>query len=303
MPNAFIGDGNKRAVFMTLKVQSVCIIGTGLIGGSLALALRRANFSSQITGAGRTEATLKKAVELGVIDSYETDLAKAVSNADIVVVAVPLCSMKPVFEQIAPGLSETAVVTDAGSSKQTVIADAKSALGSKGDRFVAGHPIAGTERSGVGAAFKELYDGRCVILTPTGSTESEATDLITAMWQAAGAEVEVMSAEHHDLVLAGTSHLPHLLAFGLVDCLNKLENVDEVFRFAAGGFRDFTRIASSDPVMWRDICLSNRDDIMAMMKKYRDEMEVIYRALENNDGEQLEEIFTRAKKSRDDFCG
>lgn len=286
---------------MTLKAHTVCIIGTGLIGGSLALALRRAGFCQKITGAGRTEATLKKAVELGVIDSYETDLAKAASGADIIVVAVPLGAMKSVFEQIAPGLSNTVVVTDAGSAKQSVIRDAEAALGDKASKFVAGHPIAGTEQSGVEAAFKELYDNRRVILTPTESTSAEAAALVRAMWEAAGAEVETMSAEHHDLILAGTSHLPHLLAFGLVDCLNNLKDVGEIFRFAAGGFRDFTRIASSDPVMWRDICLSNRDDVMAMMKKYKNEMETIYRALEKNDGKQLEEIFTRAKKSRDSF--
>ena len=287
---------------MTLKAQSVCIIGTGLIGGSLALALRRTEFCAQITGAGRTEATLKTAVDLGVIDSYETDFAKAVSGADIVVVAVPLGAMKSVFEKIAPGLSATAVVTDAGSAKQSVIRDAEVALGDKACRFVAAHPIAGTERSGVQAAFKELYDEKRVILTPTRSTEPGATDLITAMWQAAGAEVESMSAEHHDLVLAGTSHLPHLLAFGLVDCLNNLEDVDEIFRFAAGGFRDFTRIASSDPVMWRDICLSNREAVMAMMKRYFQEMDKMYEALQESDGEKLKDIFVRAKKARDDFC-
>ena len=288
---------------MTLKAQSVCIIGTGLIGGSLALALRRADFCTRITGAGRTEVTLKKAVELGVIDSYETDLTKAVSGADIVVVAVPLSAMKSVFEQIAPGLSATTVVTDAGSAKQSVIRDAEAALGDKANRFVAAHPIAGTERSGVQAAFKELYEGKRVILTPTGSTESGAIDLVTAMWQVAGAEVETMSAEHHDQVLAGTSHLPHLLAFGLVDCLNNLEDVDEIFRFAAGGFRDFTRIASSDPVMWRDICLSNREAVMAMMKRYFQEMDKMYEALQESDGEKLKDIFVRAKKARDDFCG
>ena len=288
---------------MTLKAHSVCIIGTGLIGGSLALALRRAEFCAQITGAGRTEATLKTAVDLGIIDSYETDLTKAVSGADIIVVAVPLSAMKSVFEQIAPGLSATTVVTDAGSAKQSVIRDAEAALGDKANRFVAAHPIAGTERSGVQAAFKELYEGKRVILTPTGSTESGAIDLVTAMWQAAGAEVETMSAEHHDQVLAGTSHLPHLLAFGLVDCLNNLEDVDEIFRFAAGGFRDFTRIASSDPVMWRDICLSNREAVMAMMKRYFQEMDKMYEALQESDGEKLKDIFVRAKKARDDFCG
>jgi prephenate dehydrogenase len=287
---------------MASKVQKICIIGTGLIGGSLALALRRAGFVQQFTGAGRTEATLKKAVELGVIDSYETDLAKAVSDVDIVVVAVPLGAMKAVFEQIAPGLSENTVVTDAGSAKQSVIQDAEAVFGEKACRFVPAHPIAGTERSGVGAAFKELYDNRRVIVTPTTSTEAEAVDLVCAMWQAAGAEVETMSAEHHDMVLAGTSHLPHLLAFGLVDCLNNLDDVDEIFRFAAGGFRDFTRIASSDPVMWRDICLSNREDVMAMMKRYFKEMDKMYEALKESDGEKLKEIFIRAKKARDDFC-
>ncbi len=170
---------------MALKAQSVCIIGTGLIGGSLALALREAKFCTRIIGAGRTEATLKKAVDLGIIDSYETDLAKAVSGADIVVVAVPLGAMKSVFEQIAPALSVTTVVTDAGSAKQTVIRDAEAALGEKVGRFVAAHPIAGTEKSGVQAAFKELYDKKRVIITPTESTESSAVDLVIAMWQAA----------------------------------------------------------------------------------------------------------------------
>jgi len=286
---------------LTHKVHSVCIIGTGLIGGSLALALRRAEFCQKITGAGRTEATLKKAVELNIIDRYETEVAAAVSAADIVVVCVPLGDMKSVFLQVKKGMSHECVVTDAGSCKQSVIADAESAFGESFDRYVPGHPIAGTEKSGITAAFAELYDHRRVILTPTDKTCSEALDLVRSMWQSAGAEVETMSAEHHDKVLAGTSHLPHLLAFGLVDCLNNLDDVDEIFRFAAGGFRDFTRIASSDPVMWRDICLHNRDDVMKMMKNYRDEMEVIYRALESSDGEKLKEIFMRAKKVRDKF--
>jgi prephenate dehydrogenase len=286
---------------MSHKVKSVCIIGTGLIGGSLALALRRAKFCEEITGSGRTESTLKQAVELGVIDSYDVDMRNAVAHADIVVISVPLGAMKSVLEQVSSGLSETAVITDVGSAKQCVVRDAEAVLGKRASSFVAGHPIAGTEKNGVSAAFSDLYKGRRVILTPTDSTNVDAVDLVRAMWEAVGAEVETMSAEHHDLVLAGTSHLPHLLAFGLVDCLNNLEDVDEIFRFAAGGFRDFTRIASSDPVMWRDICLSNRDDVMAMMKIYRDEMEKMYRALEDSDGEKLKEIFERAKKARDRF--
>jgi prephenate dehydrogenase len=285
------------------QVETVCIIGTGLIGGSLALAIKQAGFCREIVGAGRTESTLIKAAELGVIDRYDTSIVKAVADADIVVVSVPLGSMHTVFEQINAGRNEATIITDAGSAKQSVIEDAEAAFGAGFDNFVPGHPIAGTERSGVTAAFPELYRKRRVILTPTESTSPAAVETVRAMWRAAGAEVETMSAEHHDLVLAGTSHLPHLLAFGLVDCLNNLEDVDEIFRFAAGGFRDFTRIASSDPVMWRDICLSNREQVLAMMKRYRDEMEKMYKILEAGDGEQLREIFERAKKARDAFCG
>ncbi|MDA3869295.1 MAG: prephenate dehydrogenase/arogenate dehydrogenase family protein [Gammaproteobacteria bacterium] len=286
---------------MTAKVQTVCIIGTGLIGGSLALALKQAGFCRHVIGAGRTEATLQKAVELGVIDHYEMDYAVAVKDADVVVVAVPLSAMKNVFEQIAPALSATAVVTDAGSAKQSVIKDAELALAKNFKRFVAGHPISGTEKSGVTAALVDLYKNRKVILTPTDRADADAVKLVTEMWQAAGAEVESMSARHHDLVLAGTSHLPHILAFGLVDCLNNLEGVDEVFRFAAGGFRDFTRIASSDPVMWRDICLSNREDIFRMLEKYQQQLQTIHQALQDSDGEALINIFARAKQARDQF--
>ena len=285
------------------RVDTVCIIGTGLIGGSLALAIRQAGFCREITGAGRTEETLIKAVELGVIDRYDTSISNAALTADIVVVCVPLGAMHAVFEQINTAEIENTIITDAGSAKQSVIDDAESVFGTEFQNFVPGHPIAGTEQSGVGAAFPELYQRRRVILTPTENTSYDALDKVRAMWQSAGAEVDTMSAEHHDVILAGTSHLPHLLAFGLVDCLKNLEDIDQIFRFAAGGFRDFTRIASSDPVMWRDICLSNRHQVMAMMKRYRIEMEKIYKALEAGDGEKLREIFERAKKSRDAFCG
>lgn len=283
-------------------VDTVCIIGTGLIGGSLALALKAAQFCKSITGAGRTEATLKQATELAVIDRYNIDMAAAVAEADIIVVCTPLSAMPEVFKTIAPALKPTAIVTDAGSAKQGVIEHAKQILGEHYSNFVAGHPIAGTEQSGVAASFEALFQQRRVILTPTEDTSVSAIETVTAMWQAAGAQVENMEAAHHDKILAGTSHLPHLLAFGLVDCLNKLDDVDEIFRFAAGGFRDFTRIASSDPVMWRDICMSNREEILAMMKKYRDEMKGIYRALEQEDGEKLLEVFTRSKAVRDAFC-
>ena len=178
----------------------------------------------------------------------------------------------------------------------------RKALGSKFKQFVPGHPIAGTEQSGFEAAFDSLYQDRRVILTPTEENKPEQVDLIKAMWRAAGAEIDEMGARHHDLVLAGTSHLPHLLAYGLVDCLNQVDDVDEIFRFAAGGFRDFTRIASSDPTMWRDICMSNRDAVLAMMQRFENEMNDLKQAIEIEDADALFEIFRRAKAARDDFC-
>lgn len=285
---------------MQAMINQICIIGTGLIGGSLALALKKSGFCNQITASGRTEATLKKAMDLGIIDSYDMDMSKAVADADIVMVAVPLASIRSVFEKIQAGLKPTAVITDAGSAKQCVIDDAQAVL-KQNHLFVAGHPIAGTEKSGAEAAFDTLYHNRKVILTPTDNTDKSAVALVESMWIAAGATVEKMSALHHDKVLAGTSHLPHLLAFGLVDCLNNLDDVDEIFKYAAGGFRDFTRIASSDPDMWRDICLHNKTEVLYMMDQYNKEMEKIYRALKNDDGDALKTIFKRAKESRDNF--
>lgn len=282
-------------------INRLCIIGVGLIGGSLALALKKAGACKEVIGAGRNKERLEKALSLGVIDRIETDYAKAVQQADMVFVAVPLGAMKEVFEQIAPGLHPRTIVTDAGSAKMCVVHDAETAFGLKINQFIPGHPIAGTEQSGVEAAFDSLYQRRRVILTPLESNSLEDIKKVRAMWQAAGAEVDEMGARHHDLVLAGTSHLPHILAFSLVDCLNRLDDVDEIFKFAAGGFRDFTRIASSDPVMWRDICLYNRDAVLAMMQRFQQEVDEVRHAVEAEDGEQLLNIFSRAKKARDDF--
>ena len=289
---------------MSVLINNLCVIGTGLIGGSFCLALKEAGVCNNITGAGRSEETLKKAQQLNIIDCYETDIAIAVKDADVIFVSVPLGATESVFEKISAGLKQAgnnkAVITDAGSSKQQVqiIADK---VFSDASQFVAGHPIAGTEKSGPDAAFSELYNNRRVILTPTENTNKEAVRLITQLWQQTGAEVEIMSAEHHDKVLAATSHLPHLLAFGLVDCLENIDDIEDVFRFAAGGFRDVTRIASSDPTMWRDICLNNQQPILEMMKRYKDELDMLYNALESSDGEKLMEVFTRAKATRDKF--
>ena len=290
---------------MTALIDKLCVIGTGLIGGSLCLALKEATAVNSIVGAGRSEETLQKAQQLNIIDGYETDISEAVKDADLIFVSVPLGAMEMVFEKISTGLEQAgntkAVITDAGSSKQQVQQLAEKIFSDNSDRFVAGHPIAGTENSGPGAAFTDLYKDRRVILTPTDNTDSDAIKLVTEMWQKTGAAVESMDAAHHDKVLAATSHLPHLIAFGLVHCLENIDDIEDVFRFAAGGFRDVTRIASSDPTMWRDICLNNQQPILDMMKRYKDELDLLYNALEAGDGEKLMEVFQHAKQTRDKF--
>lgn len=282
-------------------IDRLCIIGVGLIGGSLALALKKAGYCREVVGAGRNASNLKKAQELGVIDRFETDYSKAVAHADVVFVAVPLGAMAEVFEKIKPALNKQTLVTDGGSAKQCVIDDAKKAFGTQLCQFIPGHPIAGTEKSGAEAAFHTLYKDRRVILTPLESNQRDDIERIRLMWEAAGAEVDEMGARHHDLILAGTSHLPHLLAYGLVDCLNQVDDVDEIFRFAAGGFRDFTRIASSDPTMWRDICMANSEAVLAMMERFQVELSELKTAIEKDDAQALYDIFSRAKTARDDF--
>jgi len=290
---------------MPALINNLCVIGTGLIGGSFCLALKQAGVCKNIIGAGRSEATLLKAQQLNMIDRYETDIVDAVKDADVIFVSVPLGATQSVFEKIASGLSasgnQKAVITDAGSSKQQVQALADKIFAGTAKRFVAGHPIAGTENSGPDAAFAELFENRRVILTPAADTDAGAIELVTELWQRAGATVETMDAEHHDKVLAATSHLPHVLAFGLVHCLENMDDIEDIFRFAAGGFRDVTRIASSDPTMWRDICLNNRQPILDMMKRYRVELDMLYNALEAGDGEKLMEVFEHAKQTRDKF--
>lgn len=290
---------------MTHLIDNLCVIGTGLIGGSFSLAMKRAGACSNIIGAGRSEQTLLEARRLGIIDEIEMDISAAVQRADVIFVSVPLGAMPAVFEKIARGLEASSgtdvVITDAGSSKQQVQVFADEILKQFASRFVAGHPIAGTENSGPSAAFAELFDERRTILTPTESTDDDAVALVTRLWQSTGALVETMDAVHHDRVLAATSHLPHIIAFGLVHCLENLDDIEDVFRFAAGGFRDVTRIASSDPTMWRDICLNNQQPILDMMKRYKDELDVLYNALETGDGDKLMEVFQHAKTTRDKF--
>lgn len=282
-------------------IERLCIIGVGLIGGSLARALREAGACQEVVGAGRNSANLQTAVDLGVIDRYDTDLAQAVSGADMVVVCVPLGAMEGVFRAIKGQLTAHAVLTDVGSAKGSVIEAAQRVFDAVPDFFVPGHPIAGTEQSGVEASFPELYRDRRVILTPLPETDAHATDRVRDLWEAAGARVTEMDPIHHDAVLAATSHLPHVLAYTLVDSLSKLNDSDELFEYAAGGFRDFTRIASSDPVMWRDICLANGDAIQLMLEHYINDLQGLKRALKHHDGQQLLELFSAAKHARDRY--
>jgi len=282
-------------------IGRLAVIGVGLIGGSLARALRVAGQVGEVVGCGRSAANLEAAQRLGVVDRFSHDPAEAVRDADMVFIAVPLGAMRDIFAAIKGNLSGEAVVTDGGSVKGSVVADAAAAFGQVPTRFVPGHPIAGTERTGVEASFPELYRNRRVILTPLAETDPEAIQGVTGMWEACGAEVSCMEVHHHDEVLAATSHLPHMLAFGLVDALARLRGNDEIFRYAAGGFRDFTRIASSDAVMWRDICIANREALGSVLAGFGTEMADLADSIRRGDGDHLLEIFRRAKAARDRY--
>ena len=285
-----------------LVINQLTIIGVGLIGGSLARALKRAGAVGEIVGSGRDVDHLQRALASGVIDRAEPDMATAVQGADMVLVAAPVGAMEAIFRAIAPTLPTDAVLTDAGSTKASVVEAAKKVFGELPPNFVPGHPIAGTEKSGVEASFAELYDGRRVILTPTENSAPEAVNRVRDMWQQAGAEVVETSISHHDEILAATSHLPHLLAFSLVDTLATMDDKQEIFEFAAGGFRDFTRIASSDPQMWHDICAHNGPSLLKMLERFEADLDKLRQAIANGDSDYLLQVFTRAKSARDQFC-
>lgn len=280
-------------------IGKLVVIGVGLIGGSLACALRKAGVVAEVVGVGRGLANLEQALALDVIDRYSQDAAREVLDADLVVIGATLGATADIFASIAPALGRHTVVTDVGSTKASVVAAARAALGEHFPRFVPGHPIAGTEHSGAQAAYAELYVGHRVILTPLDATEPAALARVQAMWEAAGARVTQMSVADHDRVLAATSHLPHLLAFTLVDMLAAAADADDIFALAAGGFRDFTRIASSSPEMWRDIALANRDALLDMCTAYSERLDGLMQALRTGDGQALELSFTRAKLARD----
>ena len=282
-------------------IKKLVIFGVGLIGGSLALALRQANYCQTIVGCSRNVEHLQTAVDLGVIDSFTTDPRAAVQEADMVLLAVPMGAMRRLLEQIKPALPADAILTDAGSTKGSVVAEVEQVFGKDYSRFVPGHPIAGREKSGVEAAIADLYINKRVILTPLAHTDAQAVAKVAMMWKVTGAILEHMPVQLHDQVLAATSHLPHILAFSLVDTLLNLPMREDIFRYAAGGFRDFTRIASSDPVMWRDICLTNKDAILDVIGKLQADLSEFSAMIADQDGEGLHTRMARAKQARDSY--
>ncbi len=283
----------------------ILIVGLGLIGGSLALALRAAGFGGRYLAWGPREPSLKRGLELGVIDSYFLQLDEAIAEADVVVICSPTLAAAQLLRDVLPKtalLGEPPVVTDAASVKGNLLAAARDSCGVEPGHLVLAHPIAGSEQSGVEAARADLYRNHRVILTPTEATDAQSLALVRSMWEACGAEVIDMDVADHDAVLAATSHLPHALAYTLVDALAKGERSEDIFRFAAGGFRDFTRIASSDPVMWRDIALANRGALLASIDQFADHLARLRSAVEASDSEALQETFSRAKTARDHFA-
>ncbi len=280
-------------------INRLAVIGVGLIGGSLSLALKQAGKVGEVVGYSRTPSVRQEALDLGVIDQAASTIAEAVKDADVIFLAVPMAAMGAVLEELAPHIRTDAIITDGGSAKGQLVDIARNVLGDKLSQFVPGHPIAGTEKSGPSAAFSTLYKDHRVVLTPIAETNNEALESIRAMWQATGAEVFDMEVKHHDIVLAATSHLPHVLAFNLVNMLAERDDCDEVLRYAAGGFRDFSRIASSDAVMWRDICLSNSEAILGLIQQYQQGLSMLEDAIKNQDGEKLKTVFERAKQARD----
>ena len=271
-----------------------------MIGGSLAGALKQRGFSGRISALVRSANTGARGLELGLVDEYATEPAGLIPQADMIMLAVPMLSMRQQMQAIASHLSSNVVITDAGSVKVPFINDARAVLGDLSN-VVPGHPIAGREKTGVDSADASLYVNRRVLLTPDAQTRPEAIARVEQLWKLAGAHVESLSAEHHDRVLASTSHLPHVLAFALVNTLATQQESEDIFRYAAGGFGDFTRIASSDPVMWRDVCLSNRHAILQSMNDLDEHLASLRKAIESSDGEAIEASFARAKSARDTF--
>jgi len=282
------------------SIRRIAIVGVGLIGGSFALALRGAGQVEEIIGVGRSRANLDRAKALGVIDR-DANLGDAVQGVDLVFLSMPVGATSGVLDAIAPRLAPGTVVTDAGSTKRDIVDAARAALGEGFPRFVPGHPIAGAEQSGVEAARAELFAGKRVVLTPVAETSAQAAETVRSLWRACGAEVHEMAPQAHDAVFAAVSHLPHLLAYALVHDVATHEAADLLFDYAASGFRDFTRIASSHPEMWRDICMANRPALLAELTRFETVLAEARRMLEAQDAAGLERLFDDARRARNEW--
>lgn len=277
----------------------VALIGIGLINGSLARVLRREGAAREIVACARRRATLDRALELGLCDRATTDPLEAVRGADLVVLGTPPAAVVPAAAAIAAGLADHAIVTDVGSIKAEIVRGMQGVLPGP-DRFVGGHPVAGTEHSGPDAAFDTLFVKRRCILTPTGTTDADAVATVRRLWELTGAQVDLMTPEHHDKVLAITSHLPHLIAYTIVGTVADLEDREktDVFKYAAGGFTDFTRIAGSDPTMWRDVFLQNKEAVLEMLGRFSEDLSALQRNIRYGEGDALFDLFTRTRAIR-----
>ncbi len=282
----------------TARFGRVAVIGVGLIGGSFALGLKARGACGTVVGVGRDPANMRVALERGIVDAVETDAAVAVRGADLVLVATPVAQFPALFARILPELAAQALVMDAGSTKQDVVAAARAALGARIAHFVPAHPIAGAEHSGAAAAKADLFQGKRVVLAPLPENAPVSVETVAAAWEACGARTFRMSASEHDAVFAAVSHLPHLLAYALVHEFAGRPNSGQLFGYAAGGFRDFTRIASSHPEMWRDICTANREALLAELDRYVGKLQALRAPLAAGDGAALEKVFQEARSAR-----
>ena len=288
-----------KPIFERPMFERIAIIGIGLIGSSLARAVREHGLAGHIAIATRSNQTLEKAEKLGLGDSYTTDAALAAADADLVVLCVPLGSIGVVGKAISGALKSGAIISDVGSSKTSVIKDLGGSL-PDGVHLVPAHPVAGTEFSGPEAGYASLFDGHWCVLTPTADTNMDAVKKVRGLWEACGMKVEEMDAAHHDQVLAITSHLPQLIAYTIVGTATDMEGDSkrEIMKYSAGGFRDFTRIAASDPVMWRDVCLKNKDAILDILGRFSQDLNNLQRAISNDEGDFLETMFSRTREIR-----
>lgn len=280
-------------------INKITIIGVGLIGGSLARALKERNLAKVVFGYGRDKSRLEEAQKSNVIDAFSTNIKEAIDEANIIVIATPVGTFKDILHQIEPLISSNVIITDVGSTKSDIVNIVNDVLKDKSSYFIPAHPIAGKERSGFEVSDSKLYDGKKVIITPQETNSPESIDVIDQMWKNVGADVDFMSAESHDNLLGMTSHLPHMLAFSLVNYL--VDQNPNASIYAGGGFKDFSRIASGDAIMWRDICLQNKNQIMNHLKGYQSTLDDLLEAINDEDSEKLGQLFTTAKKTRDSW--